>query len=165
MKYRVTIEGREREVDVTLAPSGAGTETRDGPPLAAEVERVPGGVSLRLGARVYDIASGGKPEGAQGAAGSARAIAEVVSERARARAKKSGASGSGANELRAPMPGRIVKVLHKAGDAVVVGDPCVVIEAMKMENELRAPKDGTVKAVHVAEGVSVESQALLVTFE
>lgn len=165
MKYRVTIEGREREVDVTLAPSGAVTVTLDGAPIEADVERVPGGVSLRLGARVYDIAIGGKPEGAQVAAGSARAIAEVVSERARARAKKGGASGSGANELRAPMPGRIVKVLHKAGDAVAVGDPCVVIEAMKMENELRAPKDGTVKAVHVAEGVSVESQALLVTFE
>src|SRR5690606_10345544 len=137
----------------------------DGAPIEADVERVPGGVSLRLGAQVYDIAIGGKPESMQVAAGPARAVAEVISERARSRAKKGGPAGSGANELRAPMPGRVVKLLVAVGATVSVGDPCVVIEAMKMENELRAPREGTIAAVHVSEGVSVESQALLVTFE
>lgn len=165
MKYRVTIEGREREVDVTLTPQGGASVKLDGTPIEADVERVPGGISLRLGARIYDIAIGGKAEAMQVSAGGARTVAEVISARAQARAKRKGDTGTGANELRAPMPGRVVKVLVAAGADVKVGDPCIVIEAMKMENELRAPKEGKIAAVHVNEGVSVESQALLVTFE
>jgi biotin carboxyl carrier protein len=165
MKYRVTIEGREREVDVVVRPDGGVSVALDGTPVDADVERVPGGVSLRLGGRVFDVSVGGAPDSMQVGAGSARVIASVTSDRARARAKKRAAAGSGARELRAPMPGRVVKVLVAAGAAVRAGDPCVVVEAMKMENELRAPKDGTVAAVHVNEGVSVESRALLVTFE
>jgi pyruvate carboxylase subunit B len=163
MKYRVTIEGREREVDVTITPGGRVSVSVDGAPVDAEVERVDGGVTLKLGGRVFDIAVGGKPESLQVAAGSARAVAEVVSERARARSR-SGASASGEKELRAPMPGRVVKVLVAVGAEVQAGTPCVVVEAMKMENELRAPTAGTVAAVHVTTGQSVEGRALLVTF-
>lgn len=165
MKYRVTIEEREREVDVVITPDGGIKVSLDGTPLEhLDVERVPGGVSLRIGARMYDVAVGGRAESMQVSAGGARSFAQVISERARGRAKKAGTSAGG-NELRAPMPGRVVKLLLAAGDSVSAGDPCVVIEAMKMENELRAPKDGKVAGVHVEEGASVESQALLVTFE
>ncbi len=165
MKYRVTIDGREREIDVVVTPDGGVSVSMDGAAVDADVERVPGGLSLRLGHRVFDIAVGGTPDAMQVGAGAARAEAVVVSERARAKAKHSGGGGSGAKELRAPMPGRVVKVLVKAGDAVTAGDPCVVVEAMKMENELRAPTDGTIAAVHVSEGASVEGRALLITFE
>lgn len=165
MKYRVTIEGREREVDVVVTPGGAVGVSIDGVKVDAEVERVSGGVTLRLGGRVYDIAVGGNPEALQVGAGRARAIAEVVSERTRARRARSGAGATGEKELRAPMPGRVVKVLVAAGEAVDAGAPCVVVEAMKMENELRAPTSGTVAAVHVSAGQSVEGQALLVTFQ
>jgi biotin carboxyl carrier protein len=65
----------------------------------------------------------------------------------------------------APMPGRIVKVLVKAGDRVARGQGLVVVEAMKMENELRAPREGTVAAVRVSEGMSVEASAVLVVVE
>ncbi len=164
MKYKVTIEGREREVDVSISGGGVSVSL-DGAPVDADVERVPGGLSLRLGNRVYDIVVGGKPESMHLAAGAARGTAEVVSERMRARARKQGGGASGGKELRAPMPGRVVKVLVRAGDEVAAGDPCVVVEAMKMENELRAPTAGKISAVHVSEGVSVEGQALLVTLE
>ena len=63
------------------------------------------------------------------------------------------------------MPGRIVKVLVKAGDRVVRGQGLVVVEAMKMENELRATRDGTVAAVRVSEGMSVDANAVLVVVE
>ena len=63
------------------------------------------------------------------------------------------------------MPGRIVKVLVKAGDRVAGGQGLVVVEAMKMENELRAPRDGTVAAVRVSEGMSVDANAVLVVVE
>ena len=62
----------------------------------------------------------------------------------------------------APMPGRIAKVLVKVGDAVAVRQGLVVVEAMKMENELRSPRAGTVVEIRVVEGARVESQALLV---
>jgi biotin carboxyl carrier protein len=60
------------------------------------------------------------------------------------------------------MPGRIAKVLVKVGDVVAARQGLVVVEAMKMENELRSPRAGTVVDVRVAEGARVESQALLV---
>jgi biotin carboxyl carrier protein len=65
----------------------------------------------------------------------------------------------------APMPGRVVKVLVKPGDAVAARQPLVIVEAMKMENELRAPRAGTVAEVRVREGQSVEANAVLVVLE
>jgi biotin carboxyl carrier protein len=69
---------------------------------------------------------------------------------------------SGPHRVLAPMPGRIAKVLVKVGDAVKAGQGLVVVEAMKMENELRSPRAGTVVEVRVLEGALVESNALLV---
>jgi len=62
----------------------------------------------------------------------------------------------------APMPGRIVRVLVKLNETVVARQPLVVVEAMKMENELRAPRGGTVTEVRVSEGSSVEANTVLV---
>ena len=60
------------------------------------------------------------------------------------------------------MPGKIVRVLVGAGDAVHARQPLIVVEAMKMENELRAVRDGTVAEIHVKEGASVEAGAPLI---
>jgi biotin carboxyl carrier protein len=78
-----------------------------------------------------------------------------------------GGSAPAAGELRltAPMPGRVVRVLVKAGDEVAARQGLVVIEAMKMENELTSPKTGRVKEVAVVEGTSVEAGRLLVIVE
>ena len=162
MKYRVTIEGREREVDVTFQPTGAAEVHLDGKRIEVDARRVGGAVSLRIGDRVFDVLSAGSDE-VQIASGSARTVASVTSERAGA--KRGGAAGKSAKELRAPMPGRVVRVLVKAGDEVKPGQPLVVIEAMKMENELRATAAAKVASVHVSEGASVEGRALLVSFE
>jgi biotin carboxyl carrier protein len=62
----------------------------------------------------------------------------------------------------APMPGKVVRVLVAVGDEVGVRQPLVVVEAMKMENELRAGRDGHVTAIHVREGGSVDAGALLI---
>lgn len=166
MKYRVSIEGQEREVDVIVASDGSVSVSLDGEPRDdLDVLRIPGGISLRIGARVFDVAVGGRPDATQVAAGEARAVAEVTSARNFARAKGKSSLGTGAKEIRAPMPGRVVRVLVAAGQSIEANDPCVVIEAMKMENELRAPAAGKVAEVLVVEGVSVEGQALLLRFE
>jgi biotin carboxyl carrier protein len=74
-------------------------------------------------------------------------------------------AGSGQRTIVAPMPGRIVRVLVKPHERVSARQPLVVVEAMKMENELRAPRGGTVAEVRVSEGASVEANAVLVVLE
>jgi biotin carboxyl carrier protein len=75
------------------------------------------------------------------------------------------AQAAGTQQVLAPMPGKVVKILVKAGDQVKARQGLVVVEAMKMENELRSPKDGRVSDVLVAEGASVEAGRLLVVVE
>ncbi len=74
------------------------------------------------------------------------------------------APAAGAGEpINAPMPGTILDVKVSAGQAVKSGDVLMILEAMKMENEIMAPRDGTVTSVSVSKGASVESGALLCT--
>ena len=92
---------------------------------------------------------------------------EALDERTRAIRELSGAgqAASGPAPLIAPMPGMIVRVNVRVGEAVLPGQGLVVMEAMKMENELRAASAGTVKAVLVQPGTAVEKGALLLELE
>jgi biotin carboxyl carrier protein len=90
--------------------------------------------------------------------------AEVDARRSR-RVQSDGPSRSGDERVTAPMPGRVVRVMVKPGDTVAARQPLVVVEAMKMENELVTSKGGRVKEVAVAEGASVEAGRLLVVIE
>jgi biotin carboxyl carrier protein len=76
-----------------------------------------------------------------------------------------GGAGEGPQRLVAPMPGKVVRVLVKPGDVVGARQAIVVVEAMKMENELRASRDGTVSEVHAHEGISVDAGALLIVIQ
>jgi biotin carboxyl carrier protein len=97
--------------------------------------------------------------------GVVRARIAAAGERGRRGAGAGPAVSGGPQRVTAPMPGKIVKVLVKPGDAVAVRQGLVVIEAMKMENELRAARAGRVKDVHVAEGDLVEAGRLLTVIE
>ena len=74
-------------------------------------------------------------------------------------------AGAGPVRIASPMAGRVVKVLVAVGDAVAARQGLVIVEAMKMENELRAPRAGTVREVHAREGGSVDTGAMLVVIE
>jgi biotin carboxyl carrier protein len=92
---------------------------------------------------------------------------DVVDGRARRRRGRGEpeAGADGPRAITAPMPGRIVKVLVERGQTVAARQGVIVVEAMKMENELRAPRAGTVTDVKVAEGMTVEAHAVLVVLE
>ena len=114
--------------------------------------------------QVVDLTTEGSPPEMGAIASGHRSYVRVESERQRAAlaAKKGGRRGS---ELlvRSPMPGRVVKVLVKKGDRVAAGEPLLVMEAMKMENEIKAKAACTIAEVHVSAGMTVEGNAKLIT--
>ena len=89
----------------------------------------------------------------------------TVDARRHASSTRDAASLTGAQRITAPMPGRVVRVLVREGDEVAAGQGVVVVEAMKMENELASPKAGRIKEVAVAEGASVEAGKVLAVVE
>lgn len=74
-------------------------------------------------------------------------------------------AGEGAAEIRTAMPGKVVRLLQNAGDEVQKGDGVVIVEAMKMQNELKAPKAGIVKEIRVKEGATVAGGDVLAIIE
>jgi biotin carboxyl carrier protein len=152
----VTIEARGSSLAVTL----------DGRRLDVDVVPVaPGRYSLRfpaVGAQHDVVVSMGRDNGDLDVAvdGSSVAVRRRVPGRpARHHGQE---SGDGPARLSAPMPGKVVRVLVKPGDEVTARQGLVVVEAMKMENELRASRAGIVREVLVVEGASVEAGAPLV---
>ncbi|NIT12709.1 MAG: hypothetical protein GTN99_00210 [Candidatus Dadabacteria bacterium] len=83
---------------------------------------------------------------------------EAVSELEQVR----GGGGGGANQISSPMPSRVVKLLKKEGEEVQDGEGVIVVEAMKMESELKAPLTGKIKEIKVSEGETVEGGTVLV---
>ncbi len=94
-----------------------------------------------------------------------RTVPVVVNGRTRRRGTTADGGRAGLQPVVAPMPGRVVRVLVGPGDAVAARQGVIVVEAMKMENELRSPKAGTVKEVSVTPGTSVEAGRVLVVIE
>jgi biotin carboxyl carrier protein len=146
---RVSLEGQTHSATLGVIP---GTPLRqlliDGRPLTLSVEAV--------GRGRWALTSKGE-----------RWEMEVLDERTRHIRSLAGGGDQrrAAGVLKAPMPGLVVRVQVQPGAQVSAGDPLVVLEAMKMENELKAGAAGTVKSVRVGPGEAVEKGQILVEFE
>ena len=165
MKYFVTIDQRTFEVE--LGPDGT---TVDGERLDADLAAVQGTGTYSLlldGASHRVAARRGEGDAWHVTLDGDGIRADVVDERSRAIREMTGSADrdSGPRPVRAPMPGLVVKVEVAEGDEVAVGDGLVIVEAMKMENELRAEAPGRVKAVRVEPGEAVDKDQVLVEFE
>ncbi|MBI5482827.1 MAG: biotin/lipoyl-binding protein [Deltaproteobacteria bacterium] len=146
-RYEVTLDGRERIADARPLGERAWSVVLDGAVHTLDLEgELPDltvhfrdrSVPVKLvDARRKLLAEAGRPTGPKG----------------------------GPTAIRAHMPGKVVKVLAAAGTRVSAGQGLLVVEAMKMENELRAPRDGTVVAVRAREGQAVEAGETLATLE
>ncbi len=135
-KFIINVNGNSYEVEVE--------EVRDGSPVAAPAAPAP---------KVAPAAPAPAPKAAPAAAPAPAPKAAPA------------AASAGATTIEAPMPGTILAVNVKVGDAVKKGQVLCVLEAMKMENEIMAAGDGTVASVAVSAGESVNTGQVLVTLE
>jgi biotin carboxyl carrier protein len=168
MRYYVTLDPTPGAapilVDVTELPSGALEVKIDGKP--AQVDVVPLGtqLSVRIDGKVVDLTTEGTPPELGAIASGHRSYVRVESERQRAAdAAKKGSGGGSEKTIKAPMPGRVVKILVQPGDEVEPGRPLLVMEAMKMENEIKAKAACTIDVIHFKVGDTVEGNAKLIS--
>ncbi|MCA2981727.1 MAG: biotin/lipoyl-binding protein [Myxococcaceae bacterium] len=145
-RYALTLQGERLELEALVLPGGAMTLRLGALTVVAEFEERGDEIGVLVQGQVTRF--------------------DVVDERrARARAATATFEVEGRQTVLSPMPGKVVKVFVKPGDTVTEGQGLVVVEAMKMENELKAPKAGTVTEVLAREGSTVENGAKLVVVE
>jgi len=170
MTFEIDINGRTRTVAIEKTVAGRYRVSLDGQPRELDAARVGVyGLSLLDGeagtSREVQVTPG-TTRGELLVSLSGRTIAATVNGRRTGRAgADGGAAPHGDQPVVAPMPGRVVRVLVGAGDEVAVRQGVVVVEAMKMENELRSPKAGRVREINVTAGTSVEAGRVLLVIE
>ena len=166
MRYYVSLDPASSQeptlVDVNELPTGRLEVMLDGKPIDVDVVWIDGTASVRVGGRMVDLTIEGHPPEIGAIVSGHRSYVRVESERERASAAaKKGTGGGNEKVIKSPMPGRVVRVLVAAGAEVAAGTTLCVIEAMKMENEVKAKAACTVLEVHATEGATVEGGAKL----
>jgi biotin carboxyl carrier protein len=164
--------------EVQLTSSGSGEKTRvielerdtagwrvilDGRPVAVDaVEIAPNTLSILLDGQSFEISVTPAPDGKlKLQTGTQEFTAEVIDPRAWGGRRHGSVEAEGRQQIVAPMPGKVVRLLVKEGDHVEAGQGLLVVEAMKMQNEIRSPKSGTVERILAKEGQPVNSGEIL----
>ncbi len=162
MKYEVRIGGKLRVVEFTREPEKLRI-TLDGKFLDADaVEVAANTFSLLIDGESWEVRIAPKPDGTLVLhTGIAEFIAEVEDPRAWRGRRHGAMEAEGRQQIAAPMPGKVVRVLANAGDSVEAGQGLLVVEAMKMQNEIRSPKSGKVEKILVKEGQAVNAGEIL----
>ncbi|HEY6337361.1 MAG TPA: biotin/lipoyl-containing protein [Candidatus Sulfotelmatobacter sp.] len=164
MVYDVTIDGRSYRLELERA-DGRWSCRLDGRDV--EVDAVlarPDLLSLRIGNQAYEIKSEHIGNDWHLWVGSGRFLCEVRDPRA-LRNRIRAADDRGPKKLTAPMPGKVVRVLVREGDTIEAGGGVLVVEAMKMQNEIKSPKKGTVRKMLATEGIAVNAGDVLAIVE
>ncbi|MBV9241157.1 MAG: hypothetical protein JO314_04030 [Acidobacteria bacterium] len=161
MKLIVDISGAQRQVEITRDGRRV-TATVDGREYILDAsEPEPGVMLLKHEGRVYEAYTTDKAVTIAG-----RTFETNVIDPKRLRGYGAGSEADhGHAEIRTAMPGKVVRILKASGDIVTKGEGIIVVEAMKMQNELKAPKDGTVGDIKVAEGATVGAGDVLVVID
>lgn len=175
MQYQVEVDGRLRQVVVHRVDGGfvvavdgrewsidAARINAQTLSLLMEVTSAGPDRPARIASHEVTLAPDAKTGGFAVHVGGVRIPVSLNGRRRRGPADEAASGAAGPERLLAPMPGKIVRVLVKTGEAVSARQPVVVIEAMKMENELKASQAGTVAEIHARDGQSVDAGALLV---
>jgi biotin carboxyl carrier protein len=169
MTFDISIDGKPHQVELDRAEASGQWRCRlDGRDLAVDVvQTAPGALSLLMNGRSIEVqrerVAGGEGEWKLAIRGH-RFSAEVRDPRA-LRSRRAAAHGEGPKKVTAPMPGKIVRRLVQEGQHVEAGAGLLVIEAMKMQNEIKAPKPGTVRQLSAVEGAAVNAGDVLAIIE
>jgi biotin carboxyl carrier protein len=161
----ITADGRERAVIVDGPGQDGGFRVSiDGAEQQVDARALrPGTWSLLIGGKSYVVDLDRRRTGIAASVGDSEAMLHVEDALHKRLASAAGTRPAPRGEaIRAPIAGKVVKVLVAAGDIVTAGTPVIVLEAMKMENELAAERGGTVSAIHKAAGQAVDTGDLLV---
>ena len=164
MIFDVTVNGRNYRVELEQVATGNWAGRVNGEDVAVNVATTSAGVlSMLIGGESYEIIA--NPAQQQIAIRGVRYSVEVRDPRSW-RTRRSRAGGQeGAKRITAPMPGKIVRVIAPPGTEVEQGAGVIVIEAMKMQNELKSPKKGKVAKIVAAEGAPVNAGDVLAVIE
>lgn len=157
-----TLDLRGNLADGTWQYTLTGATTLSGPVSIAEI--AVGTFSLLLNNKSFTVRVNRAVEGLEVWSGSQRYLLSIADPRDRSRRSRK-PEAKGMVEVSTQMPGKVVKLLVGTGERVEIGQGLVVVEAMKMQNELKAPKDGSVKAINVGEGATVAAGESLVVIE
>jgi biotin carboxyl carrier protein len=166
VKYFVTVNGEEHEVELS-EHRGELEVTYDGQAVDARYEEVDrlGQAALFLGTKSFAVSIQGTPqEAAVTVAGHLYEVA-LEDERERAAHQAERERGAGGGDVESVMPGVVVRLLVSEGEEVEEGRPLLILEAMKMQNEIAAPSAGRITRIHVSEGQAVAAGAKLVTLQ
>ena len=167
MTFTLEIDGRTRQVELEpVADSPGQWRIRvDGRPVQADVHLLrPGILSLLIGGQSYRIVLDADNSDPALHVGPERIPYRIDDPRS-LRSRRRHARTDGPITLRASMPGRVVRVLVEQGDAVAAHQGILVVEAMKMQNEMKSPKDGHVRELRVAAGDTVSAGDTLAIIE
>jgi len=162
MKLEIQIGKKSRVVE--LERDGQKWRAKlDGQPMEADVvEIAPHVVSVLLDGESHEIRVAAQPDGSlRLQAGLQEFTAEVIDPRAWSGRRHGALEVEGRQQITAPMPGKVVRLLVSAGDRVEAGQGILVVEAMKMQNEIRSPKSGTVERLLAKEGQPVNAGDIL----
>lgn len=165
VSFQGTAGNAERVIEEVGSTASSELQVRVGErTVRVEVFDQGGRTTYVVDGKVVDLVSDGSTNERVVIARGVRAAVKLETERERLEATAGGgAAGSAEKLVKAPMPGRVVKVLVEAGQEVAAGQALLVVEAMKMENEVKAKGPGVVQTIHVATGATVEANAKLVT--
>ncbi len=163
MKHEIRISGKTHIVEVGRQADCWQARIEGEPGIIADVAEVaPNVFSVLLSGRSREVYVTPAPGGQlQLQIGGREFMAEVVDPRSWRGRHHAGGEAEGPQQIAAPMPGKVVRLLVKAGNVVQAGQGLLVVEAMKMQNEIRSPKSGKVERVLVAEGQAVNAGEVL----
>ncbi len=164
MIFQATVDGRSVRVEVKPRDGGYLVSV-DGRPLPIDVKATgPNTLHLLVEGRGFDVGLARQPTGYQVDLPSRSWLVQLAPASS-GRTPPTRKAGTSPLRVTAPMPGRVVRVMVTPGERVAAGAGLIVVEAMKMENELRAPRAGRVQQLDVQEGQTVEVGTLLVVLE
>jgi pyruvate carboxylase subunit B len=164
VKYYVKVNNEAHEVEL-VERSGRIELSYDGKAVDARYEEVDrlGQVSLFLGETCYAVSLEGNSENVQVTVAGRLYEVEIEDERERAAHQAEGSRSQSSGDVKSVMPGVVVELLVSEGESVEQGQPLLILEAMKMQNEIGAPATGVVKQIHVKKGQAVAGGAKLLS--